>query len=60
MAWIRINQPLRVGQFIRLRKKIEQSSFSQEFSSQNALYSLRAPLETMILLKFETKTCNIT
>jgi hypothetical protein len=40
MAWIKINQPLREGQFIRLNVQIMKSSFSKGTSATNAAYSL--------------------
>lgn len=41
MAWTRIIQPLNEGQFIRLRKPFNQSTFQYEISVSNALYSLK-------------------
>jgi hypothetical protein len=41
MAWIKINQPLHEGQFIRLNVQFTRSSFSKEIAVTNASYSLK-------------------
>ena len=40
MPWIKINKPLKEGQFIRLTFEITKSSFSTQNSVINAAYSL--------------------
>jgi hypothetical protein len=41
MAWIRINQPLRDGQFIRINAELTRSSFSKQIAIPGAAYSLK-------------------